>query len=232
MTRTFIAATVLCALLGNVSTAQERIKQDIDWTTVREAFEAYCRLPSADNANTVLAALPDNSSYREGDFEQFAAAFRYIHDGRPFRVLGKLVRKGDRLALRIAFKTMHVSVGGPYDEKWCDLIGRAIRVNPILFLEEFKMSGLERAWLDLISGGYGSADEGYRELSSKEILLRIKALKTVDRSDLSELRDAGITILNSRLEYRSEREILLHGNYDFSTGVSVFKIPEGLGGLG
>jgi hypothetical protein len=78
MAKTMIAAAVLFALLVNFSTAQENIKQNIDWTTVREAFEAYCKSPSADNANKILAALPDNSSYQEGDLKQLTCPLKSI----------------------------------------------------------------------------------------------------------------------------------------------------------
>lgn len=192
---------VLLAFLLNSSAAQENIKQTTNWATVREAFEAYCKSPSADNANKILAALPNNFSNREDDFDQWVSAVNYVYKGQPFRVMDELVRKGDRLALRVACKTLFMS-DGAFGEALCGLIGRAVRVNPRLFLEEIKISGQDRDMLGSILVGDIDADEYRPEVVNKEVQLRIKSLKTVNRPDLLELRDVCIIILKESLKDR------------------------------
>jgi hypothetical protein len=200
MRKISLGAMAFCILMAGLAQAQESKREEINWARVREAFESYCQSPSADNANMVLAAMPDSFSYQQGDFTEFAAASRYIFNGRLFKVLKKLVHKGDKPALRIALRTLYISSGR--DDMVCILIGKSIRVDPILFLEEFKASGLERAWLDLILTGFGWEDEGYPELSDREIRLRLRSLQSVDRPDLIDIRDICIERLKREQEYR------------------------------
>jgi hypothetical protein len=200
MTRIALKAIAFCMLLVSSASSQESKIKDIDWIRVRDAFEAYCQLPSVENADRILAVTPDGHGYKEGDFKEFAATIRYIFDGRPFKVLNKLVHKGDRSALRVALRTLYFSLG--CDDMVCILIGKSIRVDPIMFLEEFKASGLERAWLDLIVTGFGWEDEGYPELSDREIRLRLRSLQSVDRPALIDIRDICINRLKREQEYR------------------------------
>jgi hypothetical protein len=205
MTKLIIRATILCIILLNFSAAQQNTKQNIDWTKVREAFEAYCEAPSAENAIKILAALPDNFANREADFKQWVSTSRYVYEGQPFRVLDNLVQKGNKFALRVAFKTLFMS-DGAFGEDLCGLIGRAIRVNPVLFLEEIKISGQKGHMLDSILAGQIDADEYRPEVVKKEIQLRIYSLKTVDRPDLLELRDICIYKLKESLKNRGGGE--------------------------
>jgi hypothetical protein len=201
MTKLIMRATFLCIFLFNFSTAQENIKQNIDWTKVREAFGAYCESPSADNASKVLAALPNTFANRHADFEQWAAVVHYVYEGPPFKVLDNLVRKGDKFALRVAFKTVFMS-DGAFGEDLSGLIGRAIRVNPTVFLEEAKIfSGYKdrRFAMGSILAGNIDADDYRPEVVKKEIQLRINSLKTVDRADLIEIRDICISELETSL---------------------------------
>ena len=205
MTKMIKMAVVLFVFLLNFSADQENTKQTTNWATVREAFEAYCKSPSADNANKILAALPNNFSNREGDFDQWVSAVNYVYKGQPFRVMDELVRKGDKLALRVACKTLFMS-DAAFGEDLCGLIGRAIRVNPRLFLEEIKLSSLDSDILGSILAGNIDADEYRPEVVNKEIQLRIKSLKTVNRPDLLELRDVCIIKLKESLKYRGGGE--------------------------
>lgn len=201
MTRMPLKSMATALLLVSLAWSQENTIGNVDWAKIRMAFEAYVGRASTENAEGVLAVLPDGYGFQIGDPKEHIAALRYIFGGRSFRKLSKLVRKGDRFALRIAFRTLRLSSGGE-DARVCILLGKSIPAHPVLFLEEFRASVLDPAWLDLIVTGYGWADEGYPELSDKEIRLRLISLRSIDRPDLADIRDICVRRLSKELEYR------------------------------
>ncbi len=211
MTRISLKAIALCMLLIGSASSQESKTKNIDWISVREAFETYCQLPLVENAERILTVMPDGIGYQEGDSKEFESAIRYIFDGRPIKVLNKLILKGDKYALRIGFRTFFIALNSDDDAKAGILVGKAIRVDPIWFLEEFKASGLKNAFLELIVTGFGWEDEGYPELSDREIRLRLRSLQSVDRPDLIDIRDICISRLKGEQEIRRRRDD--HGLY-------------------
>jgi hypothetical protein len=212
MTKLIMRATILCIILLNLSAAEQNTKQNIDWGKIRKAYEAYCRFPSADNANDILVALPEKLDLNPVDFEQYVSISKYIYYGEPFKVLANLVKKGDRFALRVTYRTLEIS-DGAYAEGLCSILGTGIRVNAILFLEETKIFSKNKqdifspnSTLDSVLSGQIDADEYRPEVVNKEVQLRISSLKTVDRPDLLELRDICISKLKESLKNRGGGE--------------------------
>jgi len=195
---------ILCISLVSLSTTQEKIGQNIAWDKIREAFRVYCESPSIDNANKILSVMPTEFDNRTADFQQWVSTSHYIWEGEPFRVLRNLVRNGDTLAIRIAFKTLIIS-DGAFAETLLALIGGSIRANPEGFLEEAKVfieyaHRLEILVLDtVLPEYYGMPDESL-EAFKKEILVRITSLETVTRPDLFNLRNDCISKLKNALK--------------------------------
>ena len=131
--------------------------------------------------------------------------------------LSKLVKEGDRLALRIAFKAVQL-MDGLYAEVLDSVIGSSIRVAPTTFLEEAQPFVKKNAeWFASLNSPYKlgiswfmggilastmDIEETRPDVIDKEIRLRIEALATVKRQDLLELRDICLDILKERIKAR------------------------------
>ena len=179
----------------------------IDWRIIKEEFKVYSESPSAKNAKKLLSILPIEFNIATTDFEQWKSTINYIYHDKPFDALNDLVRKGDRLALRVTYYTLIIAMrAAALSEDLCSLLGYSVRINPLVFLEE--MLSFESTHNQFIAQSnllgnilVGNIDPEFREdVIKKEIRLRIEALKTVKRPDLLELRDACIKELEEALK--------------------------------
>jgi len=182
-------------LFTNLVLAQESKQAKTDWVQVREAFDAYFFSPTEENAMRVLSALPDKIDDETTNYEALNSAIIGIWDDH-ISELSALIKKGDRLALRIAYNYARFT-DGIYSEAMCNIIGDSVVVMPVIFLEEtglFKKNyprsnvandeGLSQILF------YFIALYAFRpDVISKEVRARIKALESVEREDLLEFRD-------------------------------------------
>lgn len=172
--------------------------QDIDWPRIREAFKIYSAKPSSENAERIIASLPNKFDYKNVDQKEWELTLGYLDliNGEPFRVLENLIRQGDESAIRVAFKT-HIITDGAVEEDLLEILSEAIRANTLIFLEELSVlrkrdehsvDFLLRRDSDIDT--YTLFDDPQaREEFNKEIVLRIKSLRTVSGSNLIEIRD-------------------------------------------
>jgi hypothetical protein len=172
--------------------------QDIDWPRIREAFRVYSAIPSSENAEHIIALLPEKLDYRNVDQKEWELTLNFLDliNGEPFRVLEKQIRRGDESAIRVAFKTQ-VITDGAVTEDLLGIISEAIRSNTLVFLEklvplkthdEHSVNFILRRDSDIDTYTL-SEDPPAREAFKKEILLRMNALRAVARPDLIEIRD-------------------------------------------
>ena len=246
MNKKTILGLVFVGLFVRLSFAPA-LRQTTDGQEInRQIFDAYFAAPDRENAEKVLAVLPDRIDVK--DMQNLNEVMQIFYD-EHIRDLGKLVETGDRYALRIAFKATQL-MDGLYAEHLDALIGFSVKVAPAIFLEEavpfvrsqskwFASLGApsEIDWyLGGILVGNIDFDQNRPDVIKKEILLRIAALETVKQKDLLELRDSCLRILRERItletplaiarqamgkigEYRSPQPSLLvrlAGNREFS----------------
>jgi hypothetical protein len=197
MIKIVLTAIILSNLfLGPMQSAQQNKSQIIEWNKIREAFEAYYKSPSAANADNILTVLPREFDNKTANLDLWGDTLEYIWQGTIFGVLKNQILKGDRLAIRISFRTLIISDGG-FAESLCDLIGESIRPNPEGYLEEAMSFRKYAPHMDFIildtvlPEFYGSPEEdpkGFEEFK-KEVQERMWSLETVNRPDLIDLRD-------------------------------------------
>lgn len=204
-----MTATILFSFSFSFLSAQEINRQNIDWRNIREAFKAYCQSPSPENAKRILSIMPVEFDNRTADFKEWVSISQYIYEDEPFRILERLIRKGDNFAIRIAFRTLEIT-DGSFTEDLCSLIAESIRANPTAFLEEAEYlidHNRKGKLLDsILSSDYDidtlALDENppAQVEFRKEAQLRIKSLETVTRSDLLSIRDICIGKLKGMLD--------------------------------
>jgi len=190
--------------------AQDNKQEKDHWEKIRQIFNAYFILPSTENAERVLAVLPNRIDVK--DFEDLNKTMDIFYQ-EHITDLGALVGKGDRLAIRIAFKADQL-MDGWYQESLDSLIGSSIKVVPTIFLEEAQPFLKEQSELyasfnlpkkgemSWVMGGILTNigfEETRPDVIEKEIRLRMEALATVKRQDLLELRDICLDILKNRI---------------------------------
>jgi hypothetical protein len=172
--------------------------QDIDWQRIREAFRIYSAKPSTENAERIIAVLPNKFDYRNVNQKEWELTLNYLDmiNGEPFRVLANLIRQGDESAIRVAFKT-HIITDGAVTEDLLEILSEAIRANTLIFLEELDaLKKYDEHSVEFLLSMDGDIDTytlfddpQARAEFNKEIVLRIKSLRTVTCPDLVEIRN-------------------------------------------
>jgi hypothetical protein len=202
MVKRVLTAVILTNLFLSPMPAQQNKSQIIEWKKIREAFEAYSKSPTADNADKILIVLPKEFDNKTANLDLWGDTLNHIWEGVPYTALKNQILKGDKLAIRISFRTLIIS-DGAFAESMVDLIGKSIRPNPEGYLKEatgFIKYAPRMAFVVLdtvLPEFYGLPEEnpkGFEEFK-KEVQLRIWSLETVNRPDLIELRDKCISRL-------------------------------------
>jgi hypothetical protein len=205
-TRRLIIATTLgflSIIRGNPQTNAEAI----DWHIVMGAAQAYFATPITENAQYLFSVLPKTQVRGERRRKDFLEVSSYI-DGH-LDLLERQVLKADRNAVKVAVRLWTIADGG-FAEDLASMLGDLIRVNPKMFLEEFREFpwpedyGDFKEWLGegnllcngrILDGEYEASDEAQR----KEMELRIKALKTVKDANLAAFRDECISMIKGQM---------------------------------
>jgi hypothetical protein len=150
-------------------------------------WETYLEYPSPENATLVRNAQYTDSSVRDQSLAW------------DLSLLEVQVISRDREAVRLAFRLFAES-DGEYSEILDIMLGRLIRIDPMLFLEELK--GQEQNTKEM-GGLLGNVGQEYVDrLGGRiyEVEQRIAALMTVTDPELLEIRAACVDELNSMLE--------------------------------
>jgi hypothetical protein len=153
--------------------------------------------------------MPKEFDNRTANLDLWGDTLDYIWEGGPYTALKNQILKGDKLAIRISFRTLIIS-DGAFGESMAALMGESIRPNPEGYLEEateFIKYAPQLAFVVLdtvLPEFWGLPEEnpkGYEEFK-KDIQLRIWSLETVSRPDLIELRDKCISRLIRKIRER------------------------------
>jgi hypothetical protein len=152
-------------------------------------WEAYVEYPTPQNAAKVQAATYSDS-LTETDSARSAHADRLEHD---LDLLEVQVEAGDREAIRLAFR-LFPELGGEYAERLDEMVGRLIRINPVVFLQE-TLRATGGKWCLGMNDGDPYVDRP--RASEYERLRRIEALKSVTNSELRLVRDKCIAALGA-----------------------------------
>ena len=165
------------------------------------AYDIYIKCPSKINASNLslyISKIRSNEpgytyNKKDGDF---------IYDN--LCTLTRNIEGRDRLAVRIAFGLTHIVAGGGFHEDICASLGKLIRIDPELFLEELKYSNPEGKFIEgPVVIVIGCTD--YFEAKCFEYRRRIESLNTVKNSSLEKYRDTCIEMLSELItEYCKE----------------------------
>lgn len=164
--------------------------ESFDWDKLLRAWEAYLNYPSSDNADKVTALLPDTGhiSYigGKGDESEIDSVWNNLG------TLEYQMYASDRSAVRLAFRLYSIA-DGAFAEELDIILGRLIRINARLFLEELKNNYRLALGLDGLVGNFGY-EQHYGD-DNLETTLRIEALKRVTNPKLKSIRDECIKAL-------------------------------------
>jgi hypothetical protein len=154
-------------------------------------WENYLELPTPDNAARVQHAVYTNPTSRDN---------RLFED---LLLLEIQVISADREAVRLAFRLFAES-DGHYSETLCIMLGRLIRIDPALFLQELEDHRKQIPHIDDLLGGllgnHGDAYVDRFRAREYETERRIKALMTVTDPRLKKLRDKCVAELKGQVE--------------------------------
>jgi hypothetical protein len=182
-------------------------KHKILWAKAYKAAEAYFSQPSPENAEKFFMALPDRQ-LPGLDFQGEVRLVHFVFDfGQNFSNLEKRMEEGDRHAVDLGFRLINISDGAA-GEVLGHAIGQILLKHPRLFLQKVlaHQGKTEPPVLELLEGilnpvGWWEIPEDdndgakYRALCKKNRDLRIKALESVKDSNLKDIRDRCLAVL-------------------------------------
>ena len=149
------------------------------------AWEQYLELPTPENAARVQQALYSDPSTRG----------RSLHE--DLLLLEIQVISADREAVRLAYR-LSVESDGHYSEMLDAMLGRLIRIDPKLFLQELKRHRSQVSRLDSLLGQHGRPYIDRHRARSYEDEQRIAALMTIADPSLKDIRDECVGMLKKR----------------------------------
>jgi hypothetical protein len=180
---------VLVASSVSISHSQ-RVQED---TTLANAWTVYQRAPSDETALKLYQALPSNADIALKVHRGQRKTLRSIYN--HLKVLDDRVLNGDRNAVKVAFRLYAVS-DGDFGETLDIELGRLIKINPRLFLQELKVHRALVERIDALLGNCGDEYIDRMDAKARELRARVKALKTINDTDLQGIRDECISVLN------------------------------------
>ena len=179
---------------------ENEFDSEINWQKLYVAWQGYINYPSADNAKRVYQLLP-NEKYtnRTNTNETRRKCIDNIYEN--INMLETQVISNDRAAVRLAFKLLTIS-DAAFTESLTSMLGEVISINPKMFLEELKK---HNHLINRLSSVLGNTSDVYvdrLEAYLYEIQERIRAFDTVTDSELSDIRDQCINVLNGLFRRR------------------------------
>lgn len=166
------------------------------WLELLHKWSEYLRVPSSENAVGVYDAVPKGKlDSIEWKLYEFVADSLY----NSAEVLTEKIAVNDRQALRIAF-LFDVRFDGDFSETMDIYIGRIIKTNPLMFLQEAKNhEHLIDRW-DALVGNFGPDLVDMEDQQEDECRVRVAALKSVQIDSLKNVRDKCIAELSDQCE--------------------------------
>jgi hypothetical protein len=195
MFRFVIASLVLLlAFAGLVVAAQAPAGADIplDWLLLETAWKNYLAYPSGDNGRKVSNLLPSSGHVKYSG----SADEKRVLDG-IYSNLGMVelqANSGDREAVRLLFRLPAIA-DGAFSEDISILLGALTRIQPKLFLEEFKNRPSDAPCGSYVKN-FGPLFVDHPEGKELEAQRRIKALLGVRDAGLREVRDQCVAALS------------------------------------
>lgn len=197
MMKTTFCVALFLMFLGVVRASTPRA---IDWDAIHGAFAAYCDYPSDKNAVKVIGLLPDSGiQYSGAKQEHDTIDFVYSN----LVMVERQVLSRDPNAVRLAFRLKTIA-DGAFAEDLDVLLGRLIRIDPTLFLQQLKEHGRVNR-LDGLVGNLGDPYVDRFDAQRLEIQKRIGALKSVSDPALKELADRCIQELKHQAASREHQ---------------------------
>jgi hypothetical protein len=195
MKKIFLVFFILfTSLIGNKLSANE--KKSVDWVAIKEAFLKYVNHPSNQNAVKVISILPETPINYSAPSQEMDEALEYMYQSRPMEILEHQILSKNREAIRLVFRLRAFADGG-FGEGLDIILGKLIKIDPKLFLEELNTVKPIVARYDSLLGNYGNEYVDNLKASCRETKLRINALKTVKGPSLKKIRNNCIEILES-----------------------------------
>lgn len=165
-------------------------KREPNWAEIARRVEAYTKDSSPGNAKSAIAVLPKEQVSFSGSPEE-SDANKKIYAGKPMTILEQQVLKRDQKSVEMAFRLLNIA-DGAFAEDLDIILGKLIRVDPVLFLSELQRansSGLEQVVLN-------AGDMGEMEKTCIEWRLRKEALQTVQVPSLERIKQRAIGVIN------------------------------------
>jgi hypothetical protein len=176
--------------------------QSISWDNSLKTAKAYFNYPSTENALRFYNNLPAfNVEVAEiKDTKNFLDLVDYLDKNLP--ILSREMDISERNAVKVAFRLMNIA-DGTLAESLDAALGDFIRINPRMFLEEL-LSCPNREYIKEIGypvtlGGLYYVGQ-WPQVEKYELEMRVKALGTVKDSDLLEIRDVCIALIEKELK--------------------------------
>ena len=150
-------------------------------------WEAYLEHPTSENA-----ALVESAEYTDS----ISLSKNLYGD---LWLLEVQVISRDREAVRLAYRLFEQS-DGHYGETLSIILGRLIRIDPVLFLEELRDHRKEVVRLDALLGNHGEPYVDRFSAMQYETEERIRAIESVTNPSVREIHDECLIELRDQLE--------------------------------
>jgi hypothetical protein len=187
-TRALVLATAASTLQSVAASAQAQV----DWGRLGSAWREFVEYPSSDNAKAVAALLPtDHVAYGSNPVSE------PIYAGLP--MLARQVEARDREAVRLAFALFAVA-DTDFWEQLDIMLGKLIRIDPQLFLEELSPKLDHAVELDGLVGNQGDAYIDRMKAQCLDLRLRARALEGVTQPDLSTAKERCLVELQKQIQ--------------------------------
>jgi hypothetical protein len=160
------------------------------WVEAEIALSNYLKAPLRFRAEAVVSILSSDSFADSRNDTAYVRFYRYVE--REWRMLAPSVRRADPHAMLIAFYLSDIfdtSLG----EEIAIALGNGITKSPTTFLTQLQLSGRSPSLVVLRNLGDEFVDRD--SLSAIEFGKRIKALQSVAKPELRDLRDTCISLL-------------------------------------
>lgn len=189
--------------LLTIALSSQDSKKDLK---LAEAWHSFQQTPSSENAFKLYQSLPDNPDSARNVYLSQQKVLQSIYE--DFKVLEYQVLTQDRNSVKVAFRLISLS-DGDFTETICIVLGRLIKINPQMFLQELKTEiKTNRKLIKILSGLVSNLGEQYinsHDASLIELEARIKALQLIKDKNLLAIRDECIAVLKETLNRRSQK---------------------------
>lgn len=169
------------------------IRAETPWAEIEHRISEYVAHPSPITAKAALDVMPKASVSFSNSAEE-RKANEAIYAPKPMHVLEQRVLMKEQKSVELAFRMRHIA-DGAFLEDLEIILGKLIRVDPELFLDELQRAGVPFRAMDGLVGNLGDGYVDEMEKQCKEMQLRKQALNRVKKHTLMQARDLAIKAL-------------------------------------